>query len=304
MGRNEGESSRGHSKGGGQLSIRQDGKINTTSVMSGSVRKVKRKVLDEDEYITKLSGILRRDFFPTLDRLEAQYDYLNAMEREDLTALRSASNRLRRLDATASTGSAPNMSLDEFQARYVTEDTAEFEDLLDRINDARRGRFAKVFRRETPLLLPAATEAPPSRGSLRKENTRIEKDIDLGILEGNPDDIRYQYWRMLKEHGEEDDSARSVSESTGTGQIRGYSFVETPQVHNEGITPDVRRYQVPETPSRDLLGHSLTTTKVSKKHKEQSDLFKTPAVQRLLRAHTPKIGSVFDNVPKTPKRKQ
>jgi hypothetical protein len=96
---------------------------------------------------------------------------------------------------------------------------------------------------------------------------------------------------MLKEYGEEPE--RSVSEAPSS-KLRGYDFVETPAREVDG-----RRYRIPETPARDTLAHGMATGSKAQKNA----LLRTPAVQRLLRAHTPKIGSVFD-VPKTPKRKK
>ncbi|PJF17433.1 Aspartate aminotransferase [Paramicrosporidium saccamoebae] len=246
----------------------------------------KRKVLSEDEYLAQLSAILKRDFFPNLAKLEAQYEYLTAMERSDLTALRAAAARLN----NPSTVQAPEMSVDDFQMRYVTEDTAGFEELLERVNATRRGRFAKVFKREAPLLLESSADIPTGKGRVCRENTRLEKQVDLSLLERDTNDVRHHYWRMRKEYGEK--SAGSVSD-VGSGRLRGYSFVETPDHQPE------RRYRVPDTPSRDALASGMA--RQSRARKEE--LLRTPAVQRLLKAHTPKIGSVFD-VPKTPKRKK
>ncbi|KAH8304698.1 hypothetical protein KR044_000696 [Drosophila immigrans] len=46
-------------------------------------RKVKPKILTEERYIEEMSKIIQRDFFPDLERLRAQNDYLDAESRRD-----------------------------------------------------------------------------------------------------------------------------------------------------------------------------------------------------------------------------
>lgn len=52
-------------------------------------------ILDEDEYASALSSIVRRDFFPHLDRLAATNDYLGALEAGDPESVARALRRLR-----------------------------------------------------------------------------------------------------------------------------------------------------------------------------------------------------------------
>jgi len=48
----------------------------------------KRKVLDEDTYLAQVEKIIVRDFYPDLEKLRAQKDYLDAIERKDFDKLR------------------------------------------------------------------------------------------------------------------------------------------------------------------------------------------------------------------------
>ncbi|XP_064536873.1 splicing factor ESS-2 homolog [Drosophila montana] len=50
---------------------------------SGERRKIKPKILTEERYIEEMSKIIQRDFFPDLERLRAQNDYLDAESRRD-----------------------------------------------------------------------------------------------------------------------------------------------------------------------------------------------------------------------------
>ncbi|XP_066582692.1 splicing factor ESS-2 homolog [Prorops nasuta] len=54
----------------------------------GVYRRKKAKVLDEDTYIEKMAEIIQRDFFPHLEKLHAQNDYLDALEQNDIKRMR------------------------------------------------------------------------------------------------------------------------------------------------------------------------------------------------------------------------
>ncbi|XP_071766473.1 splicing factor ESS-2 homolog isoform X1 [Centroberyx gerrardi] len=72
---------------------------------------LKRKVLDEVEYIESLEKIIQRDFFPDVTKLQAQKDYLEAEENGDLERMREISIRC---------GSSLTKSTPRSSAPYVT----------------------------------------------------------------------------------------------------------------------------------------------------------------------------------------
>lgn len=289
-------------------------------LLEGKKPKRRRKVLSEDEYLRRLSAILKRDFFPNLVKLEAQYDYLTALERQDYEALRLAADRLAALESKMTTGThtddrsskqgaAPKMSLDEFQAAYVTEDTAAFEELIEKVNATKRAKFIKhhgvaPLLGDDParrLLLAPSKSENPSRGQVNPANAVLpSKPVDkskmpLGVT---PDDVKYEYWKMVQEYGTaEDDDGKSLAGASTVSGIsqygnvgKHYDFVETPLQSNTQKDRE-RRFQMPQTPVHP--GTSMA---------KRRELLKSPAVQRLLKSRTPKhTPSVFD-VPLTPRR--
>merc|ERR1719507_236890 len=43
--------------------------------------------MDEDEYVAKVEKIIERDFFPELEKLKAQSEYIDARDRNDLETM-------------------------------------------------------------------------------------------------------------------------------------------------------------------------------------------------------------------------
>lgn len=51
-------------------------------------KKLRPKILDEDTYIKRMGEIIQRDFFPHLGKLQAQNQYLDALEQNDVKRMR------------------------------------------------------------------------------------------------------------------------------------------------------------------------------------------------------------------------
>ncbi|KAI9249222.1 nuclear protein DGCR14 [Phascolomyces articulosus] len=149
-------------------------------------------VLDEETYTEALSNIIERDFFPHLAKVKAQQNYLQAQQSGTLLDLERASKALQRAqtplnrqqtpfkgsrsatssnDSSAITKSTLNyynaeaieltdrvnldLSLDQFQTLYTSEDNASFTEILERTNAKRREKYKWLLDKEKAPMITA-----------------------------------------------------------------------------------------------------------------------------------------------------
>uniref|UniRef100_A0A3B3V150 Ess-2 splicing factor homolog n=1 Tax=Poecilia latipinna TaxID=48699 RepID=A0A3B3V150_9TELE len=159
--------------------------------------KLKRKVLDEEDYIQSLEKIIQRDFFPDVTKLQAQKEYLEAEESGDLEKMREISIRYgSSLNKSTPQTSVPYLtpasfetpvghagspsstycskssaleekelpSLDRFLAKNTSEDNASFEQIMDLAKDKEKLKHAWLYEAEAEfkqenLALPSMEKA-------------------------------------------------------------------------------------------------------------------------------------------------
>ncbi|XP_011874792.1 PREDICTED: protein DGCR14 homolog [Vollenhovia emeryi] len=132
---------------------------------SGTVKKSKStrpKILDEDTYIEKMSDIIQKDFFPHLEKLQAQNQYLDALEQNDM-------KRMRELYAKYSSG------------RPVTErpiSPATFETPLRRTESDESPRVPEASSRRETLAEPTAESAEPVESKADKSPCESKTGLD------------------------------------------------------------------------------------------------------------------------------
>ncbi|KAF8622223.1 hypothetical protein AX15_007164 [Amanita polypyramis BW_CC] len=184
-------------------------------------------VLEEDEYTAALSQIIARDFFPSLVHLDATNSYLDALDSRDPHLIHASVHRLEEISSTprASTSRHPpyqtpsqtpfgyepsdtplrtphreapvkrmkydtNLSLDEFQARYTSEDNSSFTEILEDENRKRKEKYTWAWEaqqrveaqrnRMLEVREKILIEAPPVVGV--RERFKIEQPKPAGLL--------------------------------------------------------------------------------------------------------------------------
>lgn len=148
-------------------------------------RSIRPKILDEDTYIEKMGEIIQRDFFPHLEKLQAQNQYLDALEQNDMNRMRElyakySSGRpiterpispatfetpLRRAESDESPHASEassqkasdesiedktesKMGLDNYLCIHTSEDNASFEEMMVEAENKRKLKYAWLYEAE------------------------------------------------------------------------------------------------------------------------------------------------------------
>lgn len=207
-------------------------------------------VLDEDEYTEALSNIIARDFFPSLAQLDATNNYLSALESEDPVLIQASVRKLSDL-ATAATPTPryqgdnrtpyvnfpsdtplrfstrgdtdqpaakkpkfdTSLSLDQFQARYTSEDNASFTEILDDENRKRKERHAWAWNAEDRAAARRTKEIE-GRERMMIEASKINESATaarMAITSGGE-------IKAITQHGEsEDKKGKGKAKAADTG---------------------------------------------------------------------------------------
>ncbi|KAI7863790.1 nuclear protein DGCR14 [Spinellus fusiger] len=216
-------------------------------------------VLDEDTYTEAISHIIERDFFPNLGKLKAHQNYFAAQDKGSLVELQQAEKALRDLTRTPKEQTdtpsqnfyhqdAPtltdkvnlNLSLDQFQTLYTSEDNASFTDLLEKANIKRNEKYMRIFNQTANRLrIKADPNQSSSPNLITGEDTKyIQRNALMYFAEGTKGTV-------LNE-----------AESRAAPRAIAYSNTQLEQeVTNEPLAPsDIAAEQGSTTPWKQLNG--------------------------------------------------
>lgn len=242
-----------------------------TKHAQSSYKKGKRPAiaLEEDEYVDSLSHIIKRDFFPDLSAHD------DSGQKRGASSIRPASTRMRTprnsrqdesfgytesMDKFAKT--RKSLSLDDFQARYTSEDNASFQEILDDSNLKRRERYSWLYKdnkihtintefHEERLAIEG--NQPLKRIAHTKEAQNALMFSSEGIDPQDPQSQQVVYKPAINhratsmpnvtQHVRPDSPTNSLvgralrGELVDEPQVGGFTFVATPVIQNEDISP-------------------------------------------------------------------
>lgn len=123
----------------------------------------RKKVLPEEEYISKLEKILERDFFSDLEKMDLQIEFLSAYNNINtsndafvvdinvMSSARKLAEYYKHEDSRQEILASGNTSLTDFLSKNSSEDNTSFDRLLEKMNSERRAKYAWVYRSTVPL---------------------------------------------------------------------------------------------------------------------------------------------------------
>lgn len=262
--------------------------VSTIAEFSGS-----QKVLEEEEYLDRMTQIISRDFFPRVnesddvDRLDLNYHLGNQTPG-------TGRSQVSITESVRSRREACSMRLNDFLNRYTSEDNAYFEKLQNKELRRHRAKYGWLYRDkeshnesvkmqlELPSIEQQATSSSASKKMIGwpynpknslfypKSNQRSEYSPSTVNYESNkycndqifkePLPKQPDGSHILRRHNNKIGVDGKLIDGSETPVINGYSYI--PERPRTKLEPDL--YYLPSQSPRDELAHRLYEQRVAK----------------------------------------
>ncbi|KAH8344808.1 hypothetical protein KR067_008232 [Drosophila pandora] len=182
-------------------------------------RKNKPKILTEEKYIEEMSKIIQRDFFPDLEKLRAQNDYLDAESRRDFVQMSEIRERysLGRIPGMGSARSGSRLRNQRNNGVYGRSYSVEQDKLMD-FSNSFKAMSPATF--ETPVSNNGSnTPLPPSREPNRPNSP---SPSEKSSIEGGSKDItsKMSLDAFLQNYTSEDNNSFQEIIETAEAKLR------------------------------------------------------------------------------------
>lgn len=121
-----------------------------------------KKVLEEDEYLNRMSNIIKRDFFPHHDPHNWN---LNSEYNDDCAHLDTPGSQISTTSSVRSRNASCKLGLNDFLSRYTSEDNAHFERIVRRAQRRNQRKY------------------PCSQNKIKAHNIEVKDQLNLPQIE-------------------------------------------------------------------------------------------------------------------------
>jgi protein DGCR14 len=214
--------------------------------------------IEEDEYVQGVSEIIKRDFFPDLDKLRTETEILDAVTASETHRVMHLEEEMEKQNQEEPKG----LRLDQYQQKFTSEDNASFSQILEKDNQLRKEQYHFFYDKEKKLLLeegkkpsliepqgkPMLTWEYKAKNALMYGPREVPlTTADLPSTRGEPKELVHNNTRFkapLKvfKESEEAEETKQVFDTMSrefTPQVAGYKMVPaTPDLRpNEDVDP-------------------------------------------------------------------
>lgn len=146
-------------------------------------------VLEEDDYVERVSSIIQRDYFPELDRIQARtraLDGLPPLAHEPKRPWTGQSTVSDASEASSSSSRPEGPTLDKFLSKFTSEDNASFNEVMEETDNKFRVEHAWKFKADEDMAEALTQErlkvpAIEDQFQVAKSEQSLSKPLDTWV---------------------------------------------------------------------------------------------------------------------------